>query len=110
MIGDHFVDDPTSTWRFDRVIDPGGPCNQRLPKRPASTARPRRAIEWQRGSQGFTAFATEEGPGYRQVARRVAYAAGAEVDDGTEATLFDQQVARCDIAMDPNRSSTPGAG
>jgi len=72
-----------------------------------STACPGRVIDPQRRAKHLPALAREEAPCDHQVARWVAHAQAPEVDHGTQAAPFDQQVAWQQVSMDPDGRAIP---
>src|SRR6478752_8136850 len=85
-----------------------GQGNERLPKRPATAARPRAFIEPQPIVERAAALALEERPGDGQVTGGVADRAAAEIDHGSESALGHQQVRAGDVAVDPDVRPAPG--
>jgi hypothetical protein len=61
-------------------------------------------------AERFVAIPGECCPGDRQITSRVTNSCAAEVDDGCEFPVRDQQVARGDVAVEPDGHSAPLGG
>lgn len=110
VIRKHLVDHAALPFGLGLVGVVAGDGDQRLPQRPAAAARPSGVIDGNVGAKSLAAFAFEERPGYSKIAGWIADAGGAEIDDGAQAAVLDQQIARGDIAMEPDRGAKPGVG
>ena len=74
---------------------------------PTDSAQPRascpaRIVCRKRGAELVAAFTGEQCPCDHQVACRITYAQAAEVDDAAQPAMFDQQVSRMKVSMNPN--------
>ena len=84
-----------------------GKLNEGFPQRPTTASRPSRVIDRKRCAKYLAVFAFEKRPRDRQIACRIAHAKTAKVDNGAQPAILDQQVARADIAVEPNRRIAP---
>src|SRR5262249_27829934 len=103
MVDEHRVDDlsraPAPPLAPFAVVEPTSPerhmatvHDQCLPQRPAAASGPGAVVEVESRPELLTALAVEERPGDRQVTRRIADTAAAEVDDRNELAVGDEQV------------------
>ena len=107
VVRQHLVDDPPGSFRLALVAVMSGSDDERFPQRPAAAARPGLFVERQRVTERLAAVAGKLRPGDRQVAGGIAGGRAAEIDDAAQPSIFDQQIAPGDVAMDPDWSALP---
>ena len=74
---------------------------------PAASATPCRIINSKRAAEDITGVSRQVHPGHHEIARRIAHSEKAEIDDGAELLVVDQQVGRMKVAVDPERLACP---
>jgi hypothetical protein len=78
-----------------------------LPQRPAAGPRPRRRIQAKTGTEYVSTFFEEEGPGDRQIARRITNPAAPEIDDRTQPTINDKEIGSHHVPVKPHDRTAP---
>jgi hypothetical protein len=103
MIVQHGFDDLARLGSVDAIgVKHSQEHNRRLPECPAATPGPSRFVERQEGLEERPALAFQVGPSDDSVAGGVADRRGAEVDDGIEAAVLDEEVAHGYVTMEPD--------
>jgi hypothetical protein len=104
VVGEDFVDQLMGSGQVFLPAGVGaGQRQKRFPQRPASGANPGVFVLVDFPAEYLSVFAGNQGPCENQVAGRVADPAGAEVDDGRELSLADEEVGAGEIAVEPDR-------
>jgi hypothetical protein len=109
MIGEYFPDDALGLYRVLRIVfERANEHHHGLPERPATATRPGRPVRRQPVPEHPPALAGQERPRDVRIAGGISHCGAAEVDDGAQPAIADQQVFRADVPVQPYRRTVRG--